>query len=395
MTAPDSFANENFLVPGFLIKLEGLKTDNGVLRDVQELTFSDDMTQPSFLEIVLNDWDPITKAVKYSSPWNETGIVKDLESGEKIPVFEPGKKIDLVFGYSLKNDAKSLITAEIVSVSSSFPASGLPSVRIRAVDADWRAMQKIQIDKTFDGTAISIAKQLCADIYETKFDEVGDPGKAKEKFAVEGSLFDALSNLAKEYKLNLALLPAKEGATKKTVTFSKLATGQDTPEVEFVWGRTLQSFTPVLSAAAQVGEVVVRGGDPTVKGAEQKLDARKTWDDVLPFLVDNAFGPGGLAMLKAASLNKREIIKPDKALSKVEAEQEALARLLEMASTLVTANGTSIGLPQLRAGKTIKISGTGVRFDGIYRLTQTTHTLGGSGYSTSFQCRKEVLKKTS
>ena len=76
MTAPDFFANQNFLVPGFLIKLEGLKTENGVLRDVQEVTFSDDMTQPSFFEILLNDWDPITKAVKYSSPWNETGIVE-------------------------------------------------------------------------------------------------------------------------------------------------------------------------------------------------------------------------------------------------------------------------------------------------------------------------------
>ena len=100
-------------------------------------------------------------------------------------------------------------------------------------------------------------------------------------------------------------------------------------------------------------------------------------------------------MLKKASIGKREIIKPDKQMSTDEAGLEALARLEEMASTLVTANGTTIGLPQLRAGKTIKISGTGVRFDGIYRLTQTTHTLGGSGYTTSFQCRKEVLKKKS
>lgn len=391
MATPDFFANENFLVPGFLIKLEGLKTENGVLRDVQEVTFSDDMTQPSFFEIVLNDWDPITKAVKYSSPWNETGIVKDLESGSKIPVFEPGRKIDLAFGYSLTNNAESLITAEIVSVSSSFPASGLPSVRIRAVDADWRAMQKIQIDSTFDGTAKEIAEQLCRDVYETSFDEVSDPGKAKEKFAVEGSLFDALSNLAKEYKLNLAFLPAKKGTAKKTVTFSKLATGQDTPVAEFIWGRTLQSFTPVLSAAAQVGEVVVRGGDPLVKGDKQKVDVKKTWDDVK--FEKDPFGPGGLEMLKKASTGKREIIKPDKPMSNEEAEREALARLEEMASTLVTANGTSIGLPKLRAGATIKVSGIGVRFEGIYRLTQTTHTLGGSGYSTSFQARKEVLKK--
>jgi uncharacterized protein len=393
MAAPDFFANENFLVPGFQIKLEGLSADKGVLHDVQEVTFTDDMVQPSFFEIVLNDWDPLNKAVKYSSPWNETGMMKKLEGGGEMPVFEPGKKLSLAFGYSLTKDAQAIIEAEIVSISASFPASGLPSVRIRAVDADWRALQRIQIDKTFDGTAKSIAEQLCAgNNYFTDFGEIADPGKPKEKFAVEGSLFDALSNLAKEYKLNLAFLPKQEGATNKTITFSKLATGQDTPVAEFIWGRTLQSFTPVLSASAQVGKVVVRSGDPTAKGAKQKVDVEKTWDDV-PWVKD-PFGPGGLEMLKAASLGKREIVKPDKPLAQEDAELEALARLEEMASTLVTANGTSIGLPQLRAGKTIGVYGIGVRFEGVYRLTQTTHTLGGSGYATSFQARKEVLAKS-
>lgn len=391
MAAPDFYAKENFLVPGFIIKLEGLKTENGVLRDVQEVTFTDDMVQPSFFEIVLNDWDPVTKAVKYSSPWNETGVIKDLETGSKIPVFEPGKKLDLAFGYSLTKDTTPLIKAEIVSVSSSFPASGLPTVRIRAVDADWRALQKKQIDGTFDGIGTEIAKTLCGSDYLTNFDEVSDPGDPKEKFAVEGSLFDALSTLAKGYKLNLAFLPDKAGATKKTITFSKLATSEATPVAKFIWGRTLQSFTPVLSAAAQVSEVVVRGANLLEKGAKQKIDVKKTWNDVK--FIDKAFGPGGLEMLKAASIGKREIIKPDKAITKKAAEEEALSRLEEMASTLVTANGTSIGLPQLRAGSTIEVEGVGVRFSGVYRLTQTTHTIGGSGYTTSFQARKEVLKK--
>lgn len=393
MGAYDFYANENYLVPGFQIKLEGLSADKGVLHDVQEVTFTDDMVQPGFFEITLNDWDPVNKAVKYSSPWNETGMTKKLDGGSEMPVFEPGKKLSLAFGYSLTKNAEAIIEAEIVSVSASFPASGLPSVRIRAVDADWRALQKIQIDKTFDGTAKSIAEQLCTENnYLADFNEIADPGKPKEKFAVEGSLFDALSNLAKEYKLNLAFLPKQEGATNKTVTFSKLAIGQDSPVVEFIWGRTLQSFTPVLSASAQVGEVVVRGGDPMAKGDKQKIDVKKTWDDVS--WVKDPFGPGGLDMLKKASIGKREIIKPDKPMSKEEAELEALTRLEEMASTLVTANGSSIGLPQLRAGKTIGVYGIGVRFEGVYRLTQTTHTLGGSGYTTTFQARKEVLAKS-
>ena len=38
------------------------------------------------------------------------------------------------------------------------------------------------------------------------------------------------------------------------------------------------------------------------------------------------------------------------------------------------------------------MAGMGARFDGTYRLTQTTHAIGGGGYTTTFQVRKEVLE---
>ena len=50
-----------------------------------------------------------------------------------------------------------------------------------------------------------------------------------------------------------------------------------------------------------------------------------------------------------------------------------------------------MGLPQLRAGRAVTMTGLGARFDGFYRLVKTTHTLGGSGYTTTFDARKEVL----
>jgi hypothetical protein len=62
-----------------------------------------------------------------------------------------------------------------------------------------------------------------------------------------------------------------------------------------------------------------------------------------------------------------------------------------MAATLVTGSGSSVGLPALRAGKTVTIAGLGARFDGTWRLTQTMHAIGSGGYTTTFQARKEVL----
>jgi phage protein D len=55
---------------------------------------------------------------------------------------------------------------------------------------------------------------------------------------------------------------------------------------------------------------------------------------------------------------------------------------------LVEATGSTIGLPDLRAGRTVNIRGTGYHFDGRYSVVSSTHTLGENGYRTSFTARR-------
>ena len=40
----------------------------------------------------------------------------------------------------------------------------------------------------------------------------------------------------------------------------------------------------------------------------------------------------------------------------------------------------------------MNIDGVGTRFSGRYFVTSTTHTIGDSGYTTQFECRREELK---
>jgi phage protein D len=49
-----------------------------------------------------------------------------------------------------------------------------------------------------------------------------------------------------------------------------------------------------------------------------------------------------------------------------------------------------VGLPDLRAGHKVHIEGLGARFNGIYFITDTNHTLNDSGYVTQFNARREV-----
>ncbi|MDD9972207.1 MAG: contractile injection system protein, VgrG/Pvc8 family [Myxococcales bacterium] len=51
------------------------------------------------------------------------------------------------------------------------------------------------------------------------------------------------------------------------------------------------------------------------------------------------------------------------------------------------AEGRSVGLPGLRAGRMVNIQGVG-RFSGDWYLTQVRHTVDGSGYHTEFECER-------
>ena len=55
---------------------------------------------------------------------------------------------------------------------------------------------------------------------------------------------------------------------------------------------------------------------------------------------------------------------------------------------LVTADGSTIGHPELRACSRVQVSGVGL-LSGTYFLTSTTHTIDDSGYRTEFTARRE------
>ena len=77
------------------------------------------------------------------------------------------------------------------------------------------------------------------------------------------------------------------------------------------------------------------------------------------------------------------------------ARRRASGVLTERLNQLVEATGTTVGLPDLRAGKNVNIIGLGARFSGRYFVTKTTHTLDSNGYRTKFTARREAALKGS
>ena len=55
----------------------------------------------------------------------------------------------------------------------------------------------------------------------------------------------------------------------------------------------------------------------------------------------------------------------------------------------MTAAVTTVGLPDLRAGRRVVIKGVGAHFSGTYFVTDSTHTINEQGYTTQFNARRE------
>jgi phage protein D len=146
------------------------------------------------------------------------------------------------------------------------------------------------------------------------------------------------------------------------------------------WGKGLMSFKPTLTTANQFKSVTVRGWDrQTQKPIEAKIDQN---DPRVKKLNSNL----------SSLVPDRQDQKVDlPVFTKAEADQKALAIMLDRSKQMVTAHGKTVGLPKLRAGTLVNIQGIGSRLSGTYFVTKTTHTLGEGGYTTEFDCRREDL----
>jgi phage protein D len=86
---------------------------------------------------------------------------------------------------------------------------------------------------------------------------------------------------------------------------------------------------------------------------------------------------------------RQEVITDRPVRNQAAAKEMAKEILCNFRGDLVRGSGSTVGLPDLRAGNRIVIRGLGARFSGSYFVTSSTHTIGPSGYKTNFESRRE------
>lgn len=400
-TPIESFST--FRVPEFDIAIEGEAPDSRLRFDVLDVTYSDAPDAFDSFEFSLVDWDPIRLEPVYSSPWDEDGNVKTYvtTTGDKpIPILEPGTVISLSMYYRddnvgdfAKMDPHLMLRGRVASLSTSFPASGVPVAKVRVLSPlAWLGRKKLSQKAT--GGLIDLIEEVCSQI-ELDVDTSGVPAEILS--AEQGQ--DAPEHDLDKKDANAVL---KEAITTlgltSHVTYDEIS-GTETlvlavpPEFKLSlnWGRTLVSFSPTVNTTGLTKTVKMTVEDPFgASEAEQRFEVEKGWDD-LPGLDRDVLGPGVLdGILDELTDDPEQITEPTRHQLAFP-EQAVLNRLREQAMGIVTGSGQTVGLPQLKKGARVELLGLGAKFSGLYQITKSTHSIGASGYTTSFDARKEIF----
>ena len=147
---------------------------------------------------------------------------------------------------------------------------------------------------------------------------------------------------------------------------------------------SLINFSPTLTLSKQVGKVTVRGWDPKTK---EKIVYTATKND-LPGLGGDSGGTSGPEAAEKRLQNKQDTVVDAPVSSAQEARDLAISLLRERAYEFITGSGQVIGLPDLRPGDNVELTGLGKRFSGVYYVKKVEHAIGSSGYRTQFEVRK-------
>lgn len=359
ITSPGG-GTRDFYVPGFLLTSRGSKLPPQVVHDVTQVSYGDDLGKIDHVEITVSNWDD----ERYTFSYSDTDR------------FMPGQEIELWLGYQgAGSKLRRMITAEITSMKPTFPAGGQPTLVVGGLNVLHRLQGKQQSRKFESLTASQIAKKV-ADGLNISL-RTTPRNESPYPYLLQDKEFDLLflMTLARRHNYDIFVEEGQDKLGRPKVYFGP-PEGTEQVVYKLRYGATLTQFDPTLSTARQVESVTVRAWDRLQK---QKIEVTVNRSDL---------GLGKLdGELKRAVKGRGEVVTATVA-SRAEAEQVARDRLREIAQGTVTASGSVVGLPDLRAGAVVEISGVGTRFSGRYEVMSSTHTLGSSGYTTTFTCRR-------
>jgi phage protein D len=369
------YRGEEFYTPTFEVKVGDRLLERDVIRDITQVSYRDNIKEIDSFEITINNWDAEKRGFKYSDDH----------------LFDPGKKVELWMGYFDQGRLRLMLTGEITSLSPKFPSAGQPTLVISGLNR-MHSLRKRQESHSYTRrTDNQIAQEIGSRLGVRIHTEEDAPGaRIVHNHIFQDNQYDILFLMERARRIGYDLFVNEEGQNGQAQP-GELYFGPSEKvkriTYELKYGISLNEFSPTLTTANQVGQVTVRGWDAVRK---QPITVTVNRSQLTTRGVGRA---GGQQEIDRAFNEREEVIVDRPIHSRQEAETLARQTLEDIAKEMVKGSGSVVGLPDLRAGNVIQLSGMGERFGGRYFVTSTTHSISDSGYTTQFECRREETEE--
>lgn len=352
------------LSPRFKVLLNGLSAEKqkSMEADVLSINVSEDVDAVSMFDVTLESWDEN----KQQLTWLDSDV------------FELGNEVEIQMGFETK--LKTVFIGQITGLEPEFSAGDNAKLVVRGHDRRHLLLRGKKTKSFAKMSDAAIAKKI-AQVHGLTPKVVETQPKLTWEHVLQHNQtdFEFLQDRARRIGYELLVMG-------KELHFRPH--GNDAKEVMTLSAKDdLLEFSPRLSTMTQVPQVEVRGWSmleksPVVGIATAAKEPSKMSGKTLgPDQVKKAFG----ASVEKAS----HTLIADVATTKAEADLLAIGQLKDMAIAYITAEGTSQGLGDLRAGTTINITDAGTKFSGLYYLTSVQHSFSeDNGYETTFTARR-------
>lgn len=390
---------ETFYVPRFEVYIDSKKLGGDVINDILQVTYKDSINDIDSFSIEINNWDAEQRTFKFAPPQQGFG-----------GIFDPGKKIEVWMGYY--SNIRRMMRGEITGLEPNFPESGASTLSVHGLN-ELHRLRTEQHTYSWENTGktdTDIAKDVCS--RPVKKGQIGlglaidaqpDAQESADQTVFLNNEYDIVFLLERARRHGYDIYLEDENAT--TLFFGRSTNTADAPTYQLEWGKSLISFRPTLTTSDQVGAVTVRGWD---RKANQPIEVNYTLQDLWKDQKKSQTEITRLTKISQAYGGRTLVITDQPAHTKDEAKKFAIAALTNKNNKLIVATGSTVGLPDLRSGCAVEILGFGVQtgksgalqgsssdFDGEYFVTDSTHTIGGSGYRTEFTARRQgPVKRT-
>lgn len=362
---------QDFYVPYFQVKIAGRPQGHDVVRDILSVSYKDSLTELDSFELNINNWDAETRAFKYSDD----------------SLFDPGKELELWMGYYGRESLRLMVKGQITALRPAFPAGGGSTLAISGLNVLHKLRTKQESHAYEKMTDSEVARQIAGRLgIAIKTNPA--PDEERYDYLLQDNQYDIIFLMERARRVGYAIYVEEQGQNGRSqppvLVFGR-SVDVRRPTYKLHYGGSLIDFKPDLTTANQVGEVTVRGWDRVNKVKIEETAKRSE------IAVKGVGAAGGQASIEQSFNQRREIVATKPVENKAEAKRLALRTLEENAKDMVKATGATVGLPDLRAGSVVMITGAGLRFSGRYFVTATTHAIGDGGYTTQFECRREEV----